>query len=99
MLSGTIMTELISQTIIEMHPTQTLIKQGAEAKIYVCTFLGKPTIIKERFKKTYRHPSLDSSLTVQRTKAEVRCMARCRASGKEVFYMSFILIVLAGLFL
>lgn len=74
------MTELISQAI-EMHPTPTLLKQGAEAKIYVCTFLGKPTIIKERFKKSYRHPSLDSSLTVQRSKAEVRCMARCRANG------------------
>lgn len=84
MLLGVTMTELISQAI-EMHPTPTLLKQGAEAKIYVCTFLGKPTIIKERFKKSYRHPSLDSSLTVQRSKAEVRCMARCRANGKKVF--------------
>lgn len=88
MLLGVIMTELISQAI-EMHPTPTLIKQGAEAKIYACTFLGKPTIIKERFKKSYRHPSLDSSLTVQRTKAEVRCMTRCRANGKKVFCLSF----------
>ena len=59
-----------------------LMKQGAEAKIYSGTFMGRPAIIKERFSKAYRHPDLDKSLTVQRTKAEVRSIMRCRMIGK-----------------
>ena len=59
-----------------------LIKQGAEAKIYIGEFLGKPVVIKERFNKGYRHPILDKSLTAQRTKSEVRSMMRCRMNGK-----------------
>lgn len=58
-----------------------LLKQGAEAKIYSGTFMGCPAIIKERFSKAYRHPELDKSLTVQRTKAEVRSIMRCRMIG------------------
>ena len=66
----------------EMQCNTKLLKQGAEAKLYTCDFYGRPAIIKERFIKTYRHPNLDKSLSVQRTKAEVRAMQRCRSNGK-----------------
>ena len=55
--------------------------QGAEAKVWATTFLGKDTIIKQRFSKKYRHPTLDATLTTQRLKAEVRCMVRARKLG------------------
>jgi len=58
-----------------------LLKQGAEAKLYTGVFLGRPTIAKERFSKSYRHPVLDRTLTVRRIRAEVKCLQRCRASG------------------
>ena len=43
-----------------------LIAQGAEARIYDATFLQQPAIVKERFKKEYRHPTLDDKLTRDR---------------------------------
>lgn len=54
-----------------------LIKQGAEAKLYAGTYLGKPTVIKERFSKSYRHPLLDASLTKERTKSEAKAILKC----------------------
>lgn len=59
-----------------------LIKQGAEARVYRGTFLGKPTIIKERFPKHYRHPVLDEKLTHRRTVQEVRSILRCKKAGE-----------------
>ncbi|XP_074662034.1 EKC/KEOPS complex subunit TP53RK-like [Tubulanus polymorphus] len=58
-----------------------LMKQGAEAKIYSGSFYGNAVIIKERFSKTYRHPTLDKTLTLTRTRSEIRSMMRCRAHG------------------
>ena len=40
--------------------------QGAEARVYVSEFYGRPCIIKERFVKTYRVPELDHKLTQKR---------------------------------
>ena len=37
-------------------------------RVYDGVFLGKPTIIKQRFSKKYRHPVLDSKLTQLRFK-------------------------------
>ena len=59
-----------------------LLKQGAEARVYRAEFLGKPTIVKERFQKHYRHPVLDEKLTHRRTVQEVRSILRCRRAGK-----------------
>ena len=76
----------------ECDRAMVLLKQGAEAKIYTGTFMGRPAIIKERFTKAYRHPDLDKSLTVRRTKAEVRSIMRCRMIGKFrklLFHMSY----------
>uniref|UniRef100_A0A1A8KGC1 non-specific serine/threonine protein kinase n=1 Tax=Nothobranchius kuhntae TaxID=321403 RepID=A0A1A8KGC1_NOTKU len=58
-----------------------LVKQGAEGRVYRAQFLGKPTIVKERFRKRYRHPVLDEKLTHRRTVQEVRSILRCRRAG------------------
>lgn len=61
-----------------------LIAQGAEARIYKGTYLGKLTLIKERFKKKYRHPDLDMRLTKDRIKAECRAILRAKTAGKTI---------------
>ncbi|XP_041634892.1 EKC/KEOPS complex subunit TP53RK [Cheilinus undulatus] len=58
-----------------------LVKQGAEARVYRAKFLGKQSIVKERFPKRYRHPVLDEKLTHRRTVQEVRSILRCRKAG------------------
>eukprot|EP01116_Phalansterium_solitarium_P021363 TRINITY_DN6613_c0_g1_i1.p1 TRINITY_DN6613_c0_g1~~TRINITY_DN6613_c0_g1_i1.p1 ORF type:complete len:226 (+),score=59.67 TRINITY_DN6613_c0_g1_i1:80-757(+) len=58
-----------------------LIQQGAEARIYDMMFLQKRTVVKERFSKQYRHPTLDQKLSVSRLKQEARCIARCSKAG------------------
>ncbi|KAE8742332.1 hypothetical protein FOCC_FOCC012131 [Frankliniella occidentalis] len=58
-----------------------LFKQGAEGRVYKGTYLGRPTIVKERFKKFYRHPDLDEHLTKERMKAEARAIARSKTAG------------------
>ncbi|XP_027079768.1 uncharacterized protein [Coffea arabica] len=58
-----------------------LIKQGAEARVFESAFVGRRSIIKERFSKKYRHPSLDSKLTLKRLNAEARCMTKARRLG------------------
>ncbi|KAG8234297.1 hypothetical protein J437_LFUL014459 [Ladona fulva] len=57
------------------------VRQGAEARIYVGKYLGKLTLVKERFEKKYRHPDLDASLTKDRIKAEIRAIMRCKIAG------------------
>ncbi|KAH9515748.1 TP53 regulating kinase [Bulinus truncatus] len=72
--------------------TMKLIKQGAEAKLYMFDFYGRPCIVKERFQKKYRHPSLDTTLTNQRIKSEVRANLRCRMAGiltPTIFMVNF----------
>ena len=58
-----------------------ILKQGAEARIYSATLVSRPVIVKERFKKLYREPTLDEKLTHRRTSQEVRSIARCRKAG------------------
>ena len=58
-----------------------LIKQGAEAKVYRGKFYGAPAILKERFHKKYRVPSLDKKLSSRRTSQEARSMSRCLKLG------------------
>uniref|UniRef100_A0A6N2N5K6 non-specific serine/threonine protein kinase n=1 Tax=Salix viminalis TaxID=40686 RepID=A0A6N2N5K6_SALVM len=59
----------------------TLIKQGAEARVFESIFVGRRSIVKERFSKKYRHPTLDSKLTLKRLNAEARCMTKARRLG------------------
>ncbi|KAL2535423.1 Protein kinase superfamily protein [Forsythia ovata] len=65
----------------EMESSMVLIKQGAEARIFESTFVERRSIVKERFSKKYRHPSLDSKLTLKRLNAEARCMTKARRLG------------------
>lgn len=58
-----------------------LLKQGAEARVFESTFVGRRSIVKERFSKKYRHPTLDSKLTLKRLNAEARCMTKARRLG------------------
>ncbi|CAN1233136.1 EKC/KEOPS complex subunit bud32 [Linum perenne] len=58
-----------------------LIKQGAEARVFESNFVGKRCVIKERFSKKYRHPTLDAKLTLKRLNAEARCMTKARRLG------------------
>ena len=37
-------------------------------RVFETQFLGRPTIIKQRFSKQYRHPTLDAKLTTSRLK-------------------------------
>ena len=72
-------------------PSSTLlIQQGAESRIFVSTFLSAPCIVKQRFVKAYRHPSLDASISRQRLWSECRSAVRVRRSGVDapaVFYV------------
>ncbi|KAL5977501.1 hypothetical protein ACLOJK_021848 [Asimina triloba] len=82
---------------VEDHETEdglgVLLKQGAEARVFESSFLGRRSIVKERFSKKYRHPLLDSKLTLKRLNAvsfllssfalhwEARCMTKARRLG------------------
>ncbi|KAG2044064.1 kinase-like domain-containing protein [Suillus americanus] len=45
---------------------------------------SEPVLLKYRFHKHYRHPSLDASLTRQRIAGEARALMRCMRSGVTV---------------
>ncbi|XP_029283376.1 EKC/KEOPS complex subunit TP53RK [Cottoperca gobio] len=79
-----------SMAVPEFLSKAELIKQGAEARVYRAQFLGKPTIVKERFRKRYRHPVLDEKLTHRRTVQEVRSILRCRRAGISVPVVYFV---------
>lgn len=65
----------------EKECSHILFKQGAEARVFESTFLGRRSIVKERFSKKYRHPVLDAKLTLKRLNAEARCMTKARRLG------------------
>ncbi|KAL5480358.1 BUD32 [Sanghuangporus weigelae] len=77
-------------------PLTQLVKQGAEAKIYKTVLhpppsssegssdAPEPILLKHRFKKNYRHPSLNSTLTKARVGGEARALMRCLRSGVRV---------------
>ena len=59
----------------------TMIAQGAEARVFRSTFLGRDCVVKERFPKKYRLPVLDEELTRTRMKQEIRSLSRARREG------------------
>ncbi|KAJ6498053.1 kinase-like domain-containing protein [Mycena vitilis] len=73
---------------ITLISTSTLISQGAEAKVYKANLtsdpLDSPILLKHRFRKGYRHPSLDGSLTRARVAGEARALLKCLRSGVNV---------------
>ncbi|KAI0631708.1 hypothetical protein C8Q77DRAFT_155248 [Trametes polyzona] len=76
------------------------ISQGAEAKIYrarlhpapsypgsegsAADAEGEQVLLKYRFHKQYRHPTLDASLTKSRVAGEARALIKCIRSGVNV---------------
>ena len=62
-----------------------IISQGAEARIWKIpansSVSPHPSIAKERFSKSYRHPALDERLTKQRCRAEGRILTKCLEKG------------------
>lgn len=59
----------------------TLLAQGAEARLFASTMFGRPTIVKERFVKAYRHPQIDQRLRASRMAQEARMLLRARQAG------------------
>ena len=67
-----------------------MISQGAEGRVFAVTFLNRPAIVKQRFKKTYRHPTLDAKITRARLVGETRALVRARKLGvptPSLFYV------------
>ena len=58
-----------------------ILKIGAEAVITLTYYDGKKSIEKKRIKKSYRHPDLDISLRVERTRKEAKLLREARAIG------------------
>jgi Kae1-associated kinase Bud32 len=58
-----------------------IIQRGAEAVLYLD---GRGRLVKERLRKGYRLPELDSALRRQRSRLEVRLLERARRSGVDV---------------
>lgn len=71
-----------ARSVVSFLRDAELLKQGAEARVYRVRFLGRSAIVKERFRKRYRHHVLDEKLTRRRTAQEVRSILRCRKAGQ-----------------
>ena len=55
--------------------------RGAEAVVTKISFLGKPAVLKDRIKKTYREEHLDNLLRKRRTRAEARLLHKTKIAG------------------
>jgi len=79
----TIISAVMSSTLLA---SLRLVQQGAEARVYEGQLHeGQPPIIfKHRFKKQYRHPTLDNGITKSRVIMEARALMRCLRNGVSV---------------
>jgi hypothetical protein len=72
---------VMSSLALISSPSTKLISQGAEARVYLAHLQdppdGPPVLLKHRFKKGYRHASLDASLTKHRVQGEARALLKC----------------------
>lgn len=73
----------VSEMETDITDDFTLWKQGAEARLFTGNYLGKSSVMKERFTKSYRNSTLDAYLTKERIKAEAKTLVRCRSAGKD----------------
>eukprot|EP00457_Paulinella_chromatophora_P013549 gb/GEZN01013863.1/.p1 GENE.gb/GEZN01013863.1/~~gb/GEZN01013863.1/.p1 ORF type:complete len:261 (+),score=38.46 gb/GEZN01013863.1/:83-865(+) len=87
---STISPSLSSPSSSTSSSSLTLLRQGAEAKLYRTSYLGRDCIVKERFVKGYRHPELDAKIRMHQIRTEVRCIAKARKLGiiAPALYMS-----------
>jgi Kae1-associated kinase Bud32 len=58
-----------------------VIRRGAEAEIRKGVWMGRDVIFKCRVPKGYRHPDLDATLRISRTKNEARLIQEARRLG------------------
>ncbi|EIE22357.1 kinase-like protein [Coccomyxa subellipsoidea C-169] len=82
---------IFEDPIIDLQTCQ-LVSQGAEAKLWKGVYLGRPTIVKQRFNKKYRHSTLDTKLTLSHLHAlqEVRSILRARKLGVPTPVLYFV---------
>jgi len=58
-----------------------IIARGAEAILYKEKIDGQEALVKERIRKSYRLPQIDSELRLQRTRREARLLSEARRCG------------------
>ncbi|MCE4605810.1 MAG: Kae1-associated kinase Bud32 [Desulfurococcales archaeon] len=58
-----------------------MLSMGAEAAVYLTSFMGENFVVKYRFPKKYIHPLLAEELIVKRTKREARVLLNTRLNG------------------
>lgn len=58
-----------------------ILKQGAEAIIYIDEIDGQSVLVKERIKKRYRLEQIDRKLRSTRTRQEIKLMSEARGHG------------------
>src|SRR3989344_3583509 len=68
-----------------------LLKQGAEAKLFKSTYLGRESVVKVREKKKYREAVLDERILKERIRTECGLLSRaknslelCKEAGKII---------------
>ncbi|GMR48241.1 hypothetical protein PMAYCL1PPCAC_18436 [Pristionchus mayeri] len=66
------------------------VSQGAEARIFHSLYLGKPSVVKQRFPKKYRHSTLDERLNKHRVRAEVKGIMKAKQVGVETPALYFV---------
>ena len=66
---------------------ETILYQGAEAKIIKSTYLEKSVVRKHRIKKTYRIKEIDEVLISSRTREEAKLMHLARSAGVFVPFL------------
>jgi|YelNatPaOPRAMG01_1025707.scaffolds.fasta_scaffold14912_2 Kae1-associated kinase Bud32 len=69
-----------------------ILRQGAEAILYLDDFDGQKVLVKERIKKDYRIEQIDNKLRKERTKEEVKLMTEARKIGvltPKIFHVDY----------
>lgn len=61
--------------------SQTLLKKGAEASLFVTSWHGRKVIVKKRFPKEYRPAELDAEIRSYRTSHEPQLMHEAKKAG------------------
>lgn len=81
-------------TLVKQGAEAKVYRLALYARVHGLTFPGVPAadtsvttewiLLKHRFLKRYRHPSLSASITVARTVSEARALVRCARTGVHV---------------